>query len=58
LIPSTFTCAPPEYAKIPPIGQTMLGSSSRTERTGPITGGTTELKMATKRVMPPSTTSS
>jgi hypothetical protein len=36
----------------------MSGSSARTERTGPITFGTSELKMATKRVMLPSTTSS
>ena len=43
---------------MPPSGHTMSGSSARTDRTGPMTGGTIELKTATKRVMLPSTTSS
>ena len=58
LIAATGSAAPPEYAKIPPIGHTMSGSCNRTERTGPIVSGAVELKMATKRVMPPSTSSS
>ena len=36
----------------------MSGSSARTERTGPIGSGAVELKIAMKRVMPASTTSS
>ena len=43
---------------MPPSGHTMSGSSARTERIGPMTSGTVELKIATKRVMLPSTTSS
>ena len=31
--------APPEYAKTPPIGHTMLWSVLRTERTGPTRSG-------------------
>src|SRR3954468_12712245 len=36
----------------------MAGSIGRTDRTGPISGGTVSWKTATNRVMPPSTTSS
>ena len=43
---------------MPPIGHTMLWSVLRTERTGPTLSGACELKIAARRVMPPSTTSS
>ena len=43
---------------MPPIGHTMLWSVLRTERTGPTRSGACELKIAARRVMPPSTTSS
>src|SRR5680860_372477 len=43
---------------MPPRGHTMYGSMSRTDRTGPTVSGTIELYITTKRVMPPSTTSS
>src|ERR1039458_3315545 len=50
--------APPEKAKIPPIGKTISRSVRRTDRTGPTFVGRFELKMAASRVMPPSTISS
>src|ERR1700712_3443231 len=43
---------------MPGSGTAIDGSIGRTERTGPISGGSVELKTATNRVMPPSTTSS
>ena len=57
-IPTTTTIPATTTTKAPPIGQTMSGSSARTDRTGPITSGICELKIATNRVMLPSTTSS
>ncbi len=50
--------APPEYTKMPPIGVTTLWSVLRTERTGPATSGTCDWKIASRRVIPLSTTSS
>src|ERR1700677_3626946 len=54
----TAYSAPPENAKIPPMGKTISRSVRRTERTGPTILGTRELKIAASRVMPPSTISS
>src|SRR5665213_3881812 len=54
----TAYSAPPEKAKIPPMGKTISRSVLRTDRTGPTTVGIRELKIAAKRVMPPSTISS
>ena len=51
-------CAPPEKAKMPPIGVTIARSVRRTERTGPTRPMRRELKIAASRVMPPSTISS
>src|SRR5262245_61611205 len=51
-------CAPPEYTNTPPIGHTMLWSVLRTDRTDPTRSGVCELKIAARRVYPPSTTSS
>src|ERR1700722_3272661 len=50
--------APPENAKMPPIGNTISRSVRRTDRTGPTLVGRFELKMAARRVIPPSTISS
>ena len=50
--------APPEYAKTPRSGHTMLWSVRRTDRTGPTSQGACELNTAASRVIPPSTTSS
>ena len=56
-IACTAACAPPEYAKIPPTGQTMSGSVSRTDRIGPTTSVDRDWNIARKRVIWPSTTS-
>src|SRR5438105_10784192 len=50
--------APPEYAKTPPIGVTMLWSVLRTDRTDPTFAGAWEWKIVARRVRPSSTTSS
>ncbi len=54
----TSMALPPEKARMPLSGQTMLWSVGRTERIGPTRSGACDWKTAARRVMPPSTTSS